>query len=439
MTSKNVEKHFLVDLNIWHATVDGRTLGRDIETMFAQRPTLPAVIVTEEAGKLIGLLSRQRFNALMARPLSVDLCHCRPISRLFDDDPWEDWVLPADTPIEIAAMHAWSRDEAQLYEPLAIGLPDFSFGIVHLFDLFQALAERLEQQNAKSNQLLGELSATNSDLQATLAHLRETQANLVQSEKMASLGGLVAGVAHEVNTPIGILLGASSHCAGVVRSLRTRYADSSLTATMLERDLAKIEDAMHLIERNAKRAVELLDGFKKIAVDQTSSQRRTFLLGPYIEDVLSTLGPRFRNSPLTIRVDCPDAIECDSLPGALAQILINLVLNAAIHAFEPEQPGEISLTARERDGTVSLIVADNGKGIDPAHLPHIFDPFFTTKRAEGGSGLGLHIVYNLMVSALAGSVDVKSSPGAGTKFTLSFPRIHSDFLIKDPINDLATR
>ncbi|HIJ37623.1 MAG TPA: HAMP domain-containing histidine kinase, partial [Rhodospirillaceae bacterium] len=168
------------------------------------------------------------------------------------------------------------------------------------------------------------------------------------------------------------------------------------------------------------RAAKLVQSFKQVSVDQTSGERRVFKLAGYIEEVLASLSPKLKNRPITLSVDCPGDLECDTHPGALAQILTNLVMNALIHAFAETEPGTIRISAHsDANDTILLTFADDGKGIAIQDLPKIFDPFFTTRRGSGGTGLGLHIVHNLVVASLQGSIEVTSQ--SGTAFHIRFP------------------
>ncbi|WP_245986845.1 PAS domain-containing sensor histidine kinase [Azospirillum thermophilum] len=258
-----------------------------------------------------------------------------------------------------------------------------------------------------------------------LRELKATQASLIQAEKMASLGQLVAGVAHEVNTPIGITITGASQLQALMEELERQHAAGALRRSDFQRFLTDGQEMANLILANCTRAANLVQSFKLVAVDQSSDERRSFLLREYVEELLRSLHPTYKNRQgLQIVIDCPEEIELDGYPGALSQILTNLIMNALIHALEPEEPGTITIAARLTDRkTVELIVADTGRGIAPEVLPKIFDPFFTTRRGSGGSGLGLHIVYNLVTSRLHGTISVDSGLGRGTRFTLRFPRI----------------
>ncbi|TWA76379.1 PAS domain S-box-containing protein [Azospirillum brasilense] len=258
-----------------------------------------------------------------------------------------------------------------------------------------------------------------------LRELKETQASLIQAEKMASLGQLVAGVAHEVNTPIGITITGASQLALQFEELARQLAAGAIKKSEFQRFLADGGEMARLILSNSMRAADLVQSFKMVAVDQSSDERRRFELRTYIGELLRSLRPVYKDvAGLDIAVDSPDELELDGYPGALSQILTNLVLNALTHAFTPHHPGRLTIAARLLpQDQVELTVTDDGLGIPSDILPKIFDPFFTTRRGSGGSGLGLHIVYNLVTGTLRGTITVQSIPGEGTRFTLRFPRV----------------
>lgn len=267
------------------------------------------------------------------------------------------------------------------------------------------------------------LVAAKDEAEHALAELRAAQESLIQAETMASLGQLVAGVAHEINTPIGIGLTAASHIGEQTRLLRDQFATGKLRKSEMAEYLDGVTEGARLLVTNITRAATLVQSFKQVAVDQTSGERRVFDVKTYVDEILFSLRPRLKRTRLTVEVDCPDDLPMDSFPGALSQVLTNLVINAIIHAYGEGDTGTIRIGARP-DGDAWLLVHfdDDGCGIEPEHLPKVFDPFFTTKRGEGGSGLGLHIVFNTVKSVLGGTVSVRSTVGQGTRFTLRLPR-----------------
>ena len=267
------------------------------------------------------------------------------------------------------------------------------------------------------------------EAEQALADLREAQESLIQAETMASLGQLVAGVAHEINTPIGIGLTAASHIGEQAQALRDRFAGNTLRRSDFLEFLDGLSESSRLLMANMDRAASLVQSFKQVAVDQSSGDRRVFELGSYIRELLFSLRPRLKRTNLKVAVECDDELTMDSFPGALGQVLTNLVINAVVHAYGDgerlsETPsGTIRITAQP-DGSdkVRIDFIDDGVGIAPEHLSKVFDPFFTTKRGQGGSGLGLHIVFNTVTGPLGGTVSVQSWPGQGTRFTILLPR-----------------
>jgi signal transduction histidine kinase len=265
------------------------------------------------------------------------------------------------------------------------------------------------------------MRAVKETAEKTLQQLKETQNSLVQAEKMASLGGLVAGIAHEINTPIGVILTSASVLAGDSQTFQRDISSGTIKKSDLLRYTDTAVQASALIQSNAERAAALIQSFKRVAVDQTSEARRTYDLGEYIREVILSLRPTLRHSSLEVDIDCPEEIQIDGYPGALSQIITNMVTNAISHAFNPGEHGLLRIQAEHEEGMVRLVFADNGKGIQPSHINRIFDPFFTTQRGTGGSGLGLNIVYNLVTQTLGGTITASSLPGQGTTFSVIFP------------------
>lgn len=258
-------------------------------------------------------------------------------------------------------------------------------------------------------------------LQRTLQMMQQAQEQLVQSEKMAALGQLVAGVAHEINTPVGVGMTAATHLQESVQAFCASYESGKITRSEMERFLGVVRETSAILASNLSRAADLIGSFKQIAVDRASGDERTFVLAEYIQELLLSLKPRFKHTKHRVVVDCPPDITLYGSPGAFSQILTNLILNSLTHGFEGKDAGTVSIRVQRTGNSIELECSDDGAGIPPEHLPRIFDPFFTTKRGQGGSGLGLHIVYNLVTRTLGGRIQVHSVPGAGVSFTLTFP------------------
>ena len=261
-----------------------------------------------------------------------------------------------------------------------------------------------------------------SDLAMVLENLQNTQDELVRSEKLAALGSMVAGVAHELNTPVGNSLMVASH----IREASTAMSETlktGLRRSVLDEYLANVSSASDILVRNLTKAANLVSSFKQVAVDQTSSQRRHFPLTEVVAEIAAMLVPGYRVKGITLVQDVPDDIRMDSFPGPLGQILANLINNAVLHGFEGREEGEIQLVARgaENGRQVTLTVSDNGRGIAEDILPRIFDPFFTTKLGAGGNGLGLNITHNMVTGILGGRISASSKIGEGSCFTLILP------------------
>ncbi len=285
-------------------------------------------------------------------------------------------------------------------------------------ETIRLLNEGLEQRVLERTR---QLEHANQELKETLEQLTRTQRQLVESEKMASLGGLVAGVAHEINTPVGVGVTAASHLEARAKAALGAYQEGTLTRTGLEKFLALCDESTRMILVNLRRASELIRSFKQVAVDRSTEERRSFTLRDYLEEVLLSLKPQLKKSAVTVELACDPELTIDSYPGAFSQILTNLVMNALLHAFDPGQAGRLTIACGQEQGRLSLAFSDDGKGIAPEHLDKIFEPFYTTKRGRGGTGLGLHILYNIVTQQLAGTIRCESTLGQGTAFFLDMP------------------
>jgi signal transduction histidine kinase len=271
--------------------------------------------------------------------------------------------------------------------------------------------------------VLRELEERTQELEVNNAALRETQSQLVQAEKMASLGTLVAGVAHEINTPLGIAVTATTQVMADRDNLESAFDSNKITRNALSDFLGSARQGLSIAFTNLSRAAELVISFKQVAVDQHSEDARLIQLSAYIDDILTSLRPITRQSGVHVINDVPVDITATLPPGALAQILTNLIQNATIHAFRGGKDPQITVSGTASDHKIILTVVDNGIGMTEDVRAKAFDPFFTTNRGEGGgTGLGLHIVHNLVTEALKGSVELKSVPGQGTEFIFTLNR-----------------
>ena len=270
-----------------------------------------------------------------------------------------------------------------------------------------------------------ELRASKEKAESALLELNAAQQNLIDAERLAALGGLVAGVAHEVNNPIGISLTVASSFARRAEMFEAELnSGTGLRRSQLEEFVRTSRDAAQQLVGNLHRAGELIQSFKQVAVDRSHAERRQFSLGEATDQIIASLRPALKKASIALSVEVPEGLMIDGYPGSYGQILTNLFLNAANHAFADGRSGAISISARPRGSDdVEIIFADNGAGMTPDVQRQAFDPFFTTRRNEGGTGLGLHIVYNLVTQQLGGRMMLDSRLGQGTTFRIIIPRV----------------
>ena len=273
----------------------------------------------------------------------------------------------------------------------------------------------------KVNQRTEALKESNQELLSTLEKLHQFQGQLVESEKMASLGDMVAGVAHEVNTPIGLGVTASTLLSDRLNAIKQAFEDKTLKSSQLKKFLNEGQENVGIVYRNLNRAADLISSFKRVAVDQSSEQDRTFNVKELINEVFLTLAPQIKQKPFQLELNCPNDLVIISKPGPINQILINLIVNSIIHGFEGKETGVISITVMNLSDQLHINYRDNGIGVAESVKGKIFDPFITTKRGAGGSGLGLHLVYNLVTQALSGNIQFESESGQGVSFDIHFP------------------
>ena len=253
--------------------------------------------------------------------------------------------------------------------------------------------------------------------------LKRTQNELVQTEKMAALGRLVAGVAHEVNTPIGIGVTAASHLINETKKFNVSYQEQTLSKTSFENYIETSLESSKILLDNLERAADIIQNFKKISVDQSNSEFREFYLKEYLQSIFQTLKPALNKNSDFLEIICPETLRVNSVPGAFYQIFTNLIMNSNIHGFEGKDDEHIIITVQKKGDSLQIIYKDNGKGMPKADLVKIFDPFFTTKLGQGGSGLGTHIVYNLVTQTLHGTITAESIHGEGLSFIMDFKDI----------------
>lgn len=318
---------------------------------------------------------------------------------------------------QISGSRAQTEQEIKYYEELT-----------RLNGELESTQRQLERSNLQltdANTLLNEqkveLERLNGELSDTIKELEQTRDELVQSEKMASLGRLVSGFAHEINTPIGIAVTASSALNDAQKNIVEMLSEEEVEEDDLVANLETISDAAELALSNLRRAADLVSSFKRTSIDQTAETPRLFDVCEVIQDVVISMSSTFRSTQIDLHTDCPEPINTYGYPGAVSQILTNLMTNSLMHGFDDgKRPGNISICARVKEKTVHLDYADTGSGMSETVAQNLFEPFFTTRRARGGTGLGMYICYNIITNRLKGDIRCESAPDQGTRFYVTF-------------------
>lgn len=342
-------------------------------------------------------------------------------------------ALAADKPtVSIAWQVNHITDDDECFETIKSPLVDRSGKVVGLLGIGRNVTQRerseeaLRQLNLQLEARIAErthaLEVSNSDLQQALETLKLAQNELVQGEHQASLGRMVAGLAHELNSPIGSAFTVGSVLAEKASSIGRVLESGQVRKSEMLKFIDSVNEGAALIAKTLGRASELISTFKQVGVDQSSMQKREFDLAETVQDVLTALAIPFKGSRIQLVSAVPQGIELNSFPGMVTQVLINLVENAKHHAFAQTTDCCVTIQAQDLDTMVSITVQDNGTGIPLEIQDKIFDPFFTTKRGLGGSGLGLSIVHNLVTQRLGGTIRLESSAGAGSRFLITIPK-----------------
>lgn len=282
----------------------------------------------------------------------------------------------------------------------------------------QELIENNRNLEDKVRKRTKELTQANYELSESYEKTKAMQSYLIQSEKMAALGNLVAGVAHEINTPIGIGVTAASHLNDISQEFISKVKEGSMDPEELIDFVEDLEQASAIILRNLNRASKLVKSFKQVSADQASEPKRQFNVKEYLDEILVSLSPKLNKTKHNILVSCEANLFVDGYPGAFAQIISNLLINSLMHAYQTDEAGNITITITKLEKFIEIIFSDDGKGIDAMNIANIFDPFFTTKRGAGGTGLGLSVVYNIVTQQFGGTISCESQLGKGTSFEI---------------------
>ncbi|GJJ03333.1 hypothetical protein RugamoR64_38710 [Duganella rhizosphaerae] len=318
-------------------------------------------------------------------------------------------------PIEPLVLRSKVRVFCELYAQRM----EIEYRKVNLEGMVRARTAELKESELRLRQLNEDLEGR---VEQRTQELRRAMDQIVESEKLASLGGIVAGVAHELNTPIGNIVMMASALGERLSDLSKSAAEGTLTRSLLFTSVEECLNASVILVRSGQRAGELIDSFKKVAVDQTSQRRRVFDLRDTVGDILHTLGTALRHAQARVDLRIPAGIEMDAYPGDLEQIFSNLIMNSIRHGFGADGGG-IVIDARQSQGQIEIIYQDDGAGIAPELHRKVFEPFYTTKLGQGGSGLGMFIVHNLAHGVLKGDIKLDSACGKGVTFTLTVPAV----------------
>ena len=316
----------------------------------------------------------------------------------------------------------------------------YSDEVGHLYDDFNSMLDKIEQRGREreeaetisrtyqahlerlTNELEERVQNRTGELQESLTSLQSAQTQLVESEKMSALGNLVAGVAHEVNTPLGISITAASIFKNELKTVKSLLDENKLSKSALDHFIETISEADEILIKNLDRAALLVRNFKKISVDQSSEEMRDFELNEYLLEVISTFKNELKHRPIELKLELDETkASMHTYPGAISQIVVNMLQNSLLHAFDYDQEGEMVLKTVHKEDSVEIIFSDNGKGVEESVSHKIFEPFITTKRNKGGTGLGLNITYNLVNQQLKGSIRLDTSYTKGARFILDIP------------------
>lgn len=313
----------------------------------------------------------------------------------------------------------------------------FAAELGELVNSFNTMLGVIEEYNQQRQHHENEMRTLNLELEQrvsqrtqqlsdSLSNLKTAQQKMIEQEKLASLGSLVAGVAHEINTPVGVAVTASSHLQYILQQSEREFQQGTLSKQRLQSFYQDMQESSNIISRNLERAAEQVCSFKMVAVDQSSEEIRSFILKDYLQSIILSLRPHFKLTKHQVTLDVPDDLQLESFPGCYSQIFTNLLMNSLIHGFAGIEQGNILIKAHIDANQLYLDYFDDGKGIHPSIKDKIFDPFITTNRQQGGSGLGTYILYNLVTQALKGRIDLVEDVPKGVHFSIQVPLKKTD-------------
>jgi len=403
-----------------------RSISRPLEKTFmlenAVEQSVDGIAVSDHLGKISFV------NQAWARMHGYEQSDLigKHISVFYSEQEFQTRVIPFMEKVEVEGAHAGEirhkkKDGDRFISMMtATLLKEIDHKQTRIMTVTRDITKRKKQEK-ELIEARDDAEEANKALQESLEFIKRTQQHLVESEKMASLGGLVAGVAHEINTPVGVGVTASSFLEDKTKLFKRLIVDDSLKRSDLEKYLKVAYESSGIIHKNLNRAADLIKSFKQVAVDQSGEVKRKFKPKQYTDELFISLRPKIKKTPHKIRINCPEDLEIDSYPGIYSQIITNFVMNSLNHGFKEDEEGLIMIDIKKNGEELLIDYSDNGKGMEGETLKKIFDPFFTTSRGLGGTGLGMHIVYNLVTMALKGKIKCFSRPGEGTTFSIRLP------------------
>lgn len=280
---------------------------------------------------------------------------------------------------------------------------------------------QLEAENHRRSKTESTLISTNKELKNSILELSKAQDRLLEAEKMSSLGQLSAEVSHEVNTPIGISITSISYLIDIVNKLEQDTSVQKLSRRTIDNFIKSAKHSVEILSNNLQRAAELITSFKQVAIDQTNDRVRLINISKYLDEIIQSIHPKLKKTNHCIKINCDQHIEIYTYPGAIAQIIINLIINSIIHGFHDINRGEININVTVDQQRLNISYRDSGKGLNEEQLGNLFTPFYTTQEDEGGTGLGTHIIKNLVTDTLNGTIEAHSTLGQGLSYVMIFP------------------
>ena len=348
--------------------------------------------------------------------------------------------------ISLMAEQVNERLSTNTYAPLSIPSGKSKDEIDLLVQAFNALSEQMNDQLQQKTQAQQQLHTINLELEdrvkerthnlqrtvdelnQTLEELHATQSKLIEAEKLSSLGGMVAGIAHEINTPLGLCVTVHSYIYDHYRSMKESFESGEMRRQDFTGFIAMMDESLAILDKNLQRSVHLIKSFKQVSEDQTGEHIRRFSLHDYLHEILETLSPKFKQTQHRVDIDCAESLWMETYAGAISQIITNMVMNSLLHGFEHRNDGLIRIQAAEERGNIVIRYSDNGIGLSEEARNKIFEPFYTTKRGQGGTGLGMHLVYNIVKQRLKGDIQVEDS-AQGATFRLLIPKVTEEHAV----------